>query len=183
MGAKNWKTQEDAVLREFYPQHGAAFVAEHVGRTNSGVVARAQVLKIRRCRYWHPEEEAVLRDFYPLHGPTSVAEQLNRTRASVVHRANLLNLLHGRYWRPEEDAVLREFYPTYGAAFVAERLGLTHRSVSYRAMRLKIKCNRDPGSYSCRSAGQTRRRNRWQRGMREIRSVLLSKKKELDHVA
>ncbi len=54
LGAK-WTAMEDVLIRELYPDHSGAYIAELIDRTRGAVQQRAMKLGVRKCLPSKPE--------------------------------------------------------------------------------------------------------------------------------
>ena len=93
---KPWTPQDEARLRELYPDHSQRECASLFGRTPKAISSRAKLLKLRRnrsYRLWTPAEDAILRAEYANGETHALAERLKRNMTMVYQRAKKIGLL------------------------------------------------------------------------------------------
>jgi len=94
---RKWTADENALLRELYPESPLPEIAKRLGRTVNAVKNRAHQLGIKRknwCdRLWTAEELEMLRELYPTcKNKREVAEKIGRPWGSVRQIASNLGL-------------------------------------------------------------------------------------------
>ena len=60
----SWTDDDEAILREWYPQMPAKHLARLMGKSHYEVHKRANALGIRRCAKWTAVEDQAVRFFY-----------------------------------------------------------------------------------------------------------------------
>ena len=95
-----WTPEEDALLKELYPECPIPEIAKRLGRTVSAVKNHAHQLGIRRKNYlenleerWTAEELQLLRELYSTCESTrELAEKIGRSPNAVMGKANSIGL-------------------------------------------------------------------------------------------
>ena len=116
MNPKNkWSREEDAVLREYYPQLGRKVVQYLPNRSETSCYTRAYKLGLK-VHNWTRREDSILRKHYPVMGGKVSALLPNHTKAACIARATRLNVKIRYRWNETEDEIIRNNYPTMGGA-------------------------------------------------------------------
>jgi len=108
-----WTEEEDAVIRERFPQGGVKEVRKLLPhRTIHAIQRRARVLKVKFGNYWTEEEDTVIRERFPTEGAKGVQKLLPYRTISAIHqRAQKLKVRFNRnLWTEEEKEILRRHY-------------------------------------------------------------------------
>lgn len=138
-----WTSEEDAVLRRYYPDKEKCLKYIH-NRTWTGIVRRASVLGLTKepNKSWSEEELAFLRENAATMSTEDMAKHLGRTVGSVRTKRQRLGVegMQANLWTSEEDAIIREFYPTMSWQELLEKLkGRTDAQIKQRASKLHIR--------------------------------------------
>lgn len=87
-----WTDQEDALIRELYPQMPAKFLARRLGRDHGEIHRRAFHLRVKRCQQWTRAEDMAIRLMY-FRGAKAVSGLITgRTIGAIWARAWRLGL-------------------------------------------------------------------------------------------
>jgi hypothetical protein len=71
ISSRVWKETEIEILKEYYPSHGRAFVADKLGRSQIDVKKQAEILKIKREGTYQKRTYAVNESFFESPNPLS----------------------------------------------------------------------------------------------------------------
>ncbi len=113
---RRWTTEEDALLRTYYPTKGAGPLVKSLNnRSKDAIQTHARKLGVRReDTRWTAEEHATIREFYPQGGAEEVHKYLpRRTLATIGTQAHKIGCRGPVHWAPEEVALLRRFVETH----------------------------------------------------------------------
>ena len=136
---KNWSSEEDDIIRKYYPVIGINVYKKLPGRTPRTCIDRAKHLKIKsESRYWTIEEDNILREYYPSMGYNVYEKLPGRSKKGCIKRANKLGLQKMYKWTIEEDNILREYYPSMGSNVYEKLNGRSKQSCRSRANRLGL---------------------------------------------
>ncbi|MCL6577540.1 hypothetical protein [Kyrpidia sp.] len=142
---KNFSPEEDALLRELYPDRPKGeILARFPGRSWQSLTTRAGRLGIKRKNTWTEAEEELLRQQYGSASDRELLEMFpGRSLLSIRTRAQRLGLKKDSTWSEEEDNRLRALYPEEPRHVIQE--AFPHRTWSAivsRASRLGIRRNK-----------------------------------------
>lgn len=127
-----WTAEEDALLREEYPEIGLKVAEKMPNRTYNSIRGRVQALGLVRGKKseWSTEEIEILRQWYPVN-PKEAAKRLpNHSLGSCSVKATHLGIAQSENapvpakrnaWTSSEDEVLKQYYALEGR-LVANRL-------------------------------------------------------------
>lgn len=121
-----WTSDEDDIVREFWPKGRASACKQRLpGRSLAAVEWRASILKLRASTFpWTTREDLLLRKFWPINGLVACQPHLpDRTPGAIQVRAGFLKLrIEWMAWTPAEQEVVRKFWPAGGAAACEDHL-------------------------------------------------------------
>lgn len=153
-GPKAWTEQQDAFLREYYPDHGGDFVAEKLGKAKRVIHQRAHNLGVRwnNPGWFTDEEKQAIRADYAKLGGRACAEKHGRTEAAINYliRREGWAYENGHYWSEEDEAKLRAGYETRPMKDLCAELNRTRSAITNRAHILGLhRGERKFGDVSC----------------------------------
>ena len=91
----DWLPEEDEIIQKHY-KDGVNTVKELLPhRSISGIMHRAQRLRILRVVPWTIEEEEILRKWYPIEGQSVIERLPNRTKNSISQKVTRMGLKRG----------------------------------------------------------------------------------------
>ncbi|WP_028521991.1 HNH endonuclease signature motif containing protein [Runella limosa] len=101
---KVWNDELDARLRELWPRHKSAEIAEMMGMTQVAIQSRAKRLGLQKDRdfrgFWSPEEIEFFREHYPNTKNDELAEMLGRQESQVIGMAQRMRLKKSKeFWK------------------------------------------------------------------------------------
>jgi hypothetical protein len=143
--ANEWTNEEIKILRKYYRQKGAKYVAERLGRNHDTVMAKAAKLNVRYkgIRPWKAWEDNFLRRHYDDRKNVSIARTLKRSVPSITARAKKLNLSGARpsYWSEEDENILRTMYPDRrnSLASISRLINRSPYAILLKAQTLKLR--------------------------------------------
>ena len=132
---KTWKEEEINFLKENYTEMTAEEISNTLGRSDKGVVAKANELGLRKNIRWKKEEIQFLRENYDSMTATEIAHRLNRTTSSVSNQITELGLsskMDKIKWTEEEEEFIIENMNEMTHREKAEKLGRTKAAVEKR---------------------------------------------------
>lgn len=134
-----WSSEEDEILRKYYPTEGVKVCLRLTNRDEQSCKGRASLLKIRfDNNTWTEEEVNILKTYYPVEGLKVINRLNNRTKEACMAKVQKLNITSGRFWTNEEDEVLKKYFPTEGSAVYKRLNGRGKAACRTRASKLGI---------------------------------------------
>ena len=129
---RQWSTPEIRILREVYPDGGAAGVQARLPhRTKPSIRSMARRLGIRRPLHWTAAEIRILREGYPDGGSVGVQARLpHRTRRSIYVMASKLGICQPRHWAAGSQGIHRSQVSAHVAALI-EQHGTQTRQLAF----------------------------------------------------
>lgn len=144
-----WTSEEDTILKDYYPQIGIDVCKMLKNRTKSQIQNRAFYLNIKSTKVWSEEELSILKEKYPQIGIQVKQYISNRSISSIYLKIRELGLKHVIQWTKHEKDILQKYYPIMG--YNCKKF-LPNRSIAAiqcksKEMNLKyIDCNNTIGS-------------------------------------
>jgi DNA-binding CsgD family transcriptional regulator len=151
IGRGVWTAEQDAQLRELYPDHTNEEIAQMLGFSVITVKNKAFIMGLHKSDVWSAEDIAQLRELYPDHYNEEVAQMLGFSVSTVkskaysmgLHKSREHVLKINRKWTAEQDAQLRELYPDHTNEEIAQMLGFTTFAVNGRAHNMGLYKSRE----------------------------------------
>lgn len=109
-----WTSEEDMILKRYYPQIGIGVCSMLKNRTKSQIQNRAFYLKIKSSKIWDEKEITILKEKYPDIGIKVKQYIPNRSISSIYVKIRELGLNHSIQWTKEEKDILQKYYPIMG---------------------------------------------------------------------
>lgn len=140
MVGQHWTTEEEDLVRQFFPLYGDLYVARLLGRTAYGVNVRAHEINLRPgsgLEKWSSEETETLRSLYGHTTTELIARTLGRTRISVRLKIEALGLRRQQWgeWTKTELEFLRRNDGQMSIAAMARALNrpyqMAHEQVNW----------------------------------------------------
>lgn len=116
-----WMPEEDEIVRKYYPENGARYTGQILGRSYKAVQARAEKLEVKFARTpsmteevsvresrlrseWIAEDIEILQKHYSTDGPRHTSILLGRTRKATAERARVMGIKYvgNRPWTEAE---------------------------------------------------------------------------------
>ena len=140
--SRDWTTDEDNIIRQYYLIEGKNVFKRLNNRTPGACANRANYLGVSKYskQIWTTEEDGILREFYP-NVRVCVQKLPNRSESACRARAVYLGIAECcKYseWTQEEDNILRDYYPTMGKNVNQLLSNRSEASCLYRANKLNI---------------------------------------------
>ena len=131
---EGWTTEEDDILRNYYPVEGEVAFTRLPLRTISSCRSRVLRLELNRRNSWSAEEDAILIACYPKEGPECFSKLSERSEPACRARVTTLNLHMdvrptGVIWSDAEIEILKTYYPIEGTAVAARLPGRTEKTI------------------------------------------------------
>lgn len=134
---KFWTEEKEAELRQLYPNHTSAEVAQIMRISRNSVESRVIVLGLQKCikpAEWTQEENRLLAVLFPVTDNAVLAERFGRSVYAVAQHARALGVYkprRGRFSGPLVGQPPRDDFDEPNAVFATEELRLGHVRIRF----------------------------------------------------
>lgn len=138
IGTIPWTTEEDNLLKQYFPIIGQAVINYLPNRTVQACARRARLLGLKHSLIWTKEELATLIKYYSEEGGNVAKRLPNRNSITCKMKAKELGLVYKNTWTEKQVQILKQYYKKEGARGVAQRLNKQVEACRQKACKLGL---------------------------------------------